>query len=140
MTEQEAEALAARLTRIWGPDSPPSAPKWELDTEKFEFKCQIEVQVFVNVALPFAAPPFASMWWGDCEMAWRPDGFHPFPGRYCTPEDWDELMPRFTVQGLPLFRRGLWLSGLPIEASAHEKAEWMQGFTREELEAWNLKM
>jgi hypothetical protein len=39
-----------------------------------------------------------------------------------------------------IFRRGCWLSGCPIEASAHEKAEWIQGFSREEIEAWNLKM
>ncbi len=46
----------------------------------------------------------------------------------------------FTDKWLPFFRRGCWLSGCPIEATAHEKAEWMRGFSREELEAWNLKM
>jgi hypothetical protein len=45
----------------------------------------------------------------------------------------------FGVQ-LPFFRRGCWLSGCPIEATAHEKAEWIRGFTREEIEAWNLKV
>ncbi len=46
----------------------------------------------------------------------------------------------FLEDWLPLFRRNCWLSGCDIEASAHEKAEWIQGFTREELEAWNLKI
>ena len=44
-----------------------------------------------------------------------------------------------TTQWMPFFRRGCWLSGLPIEATAHEKAEWMQDFTREEIESWNLQ-
>ena len=43
---------------------------------------------------------------------------------------------------MPVFRRGCWLSGADVEATAHEKAEWMQNFTETEevMEAWNLKM
>ena len=48
--------------------------------------------------------------------------------------------PIFNEHYLPLVRRNCWLSGFHIEATAHEKAEWMQGFPREELQAWNLKM
>lgn len=43
-------------------------------------------------------------------------------------------------QCLDFFRRGGWLSGVFLEASAHEKAEWMQDYTREEIEAWKLKI
>jgi hypothetical protein len=51
----------------------------------------------------------------------------------------EELL-RHESEWMDFFRRGLWLSGADIEATAHEKAEWLQGFTREEIEAWNLKM
>ena len=47
---------------------------------------------------------------------------------------------QFIDEYLDFFRRGLWLSGCDIEASAHEKAEWIQGFTKQEIEAWNLRM
>jgi hypothetical protein len=50
------------------------------------------------------------------------------------------IPPEIATEHLPLFRRGCWLSGCAIEASAHEKAEWMQSFTQEELEAWNLNL
>ncbi|RYX82721.1 hypothetical protein EON83_18050 [bacterium] len=60
-------------------------------------------------------------------------------GARIKPEQWDVLLPQFTAQWTDTFRRNCWLSGCPIEASAHEKAEWMQGFSREEIEAWNLK-
>ena len=46
---------------------------------------------------------------------------------------------RFAAAWMPRFRRNCWLAGCDIEATAHEKIEWMQGFTREELEALNLK-
>lgn len=50
-----------------------------------------------------------------------------------------ERLAQFTAEWMPLFRRNCWLSGCDIEATAAEKAEWIQGFTRAELEAWHLK-
>ncbi|RYF46035.1 MAG: hypothetical protein EOO38_14900 [Cytophagaceae bacterium] len=51
-----------------------------------------------------------------------------------------EAAHQLTEQHLPLFRRNCWLSGVPIEATAHEKAEWIRDFSREDIEAWNLKI
>ncbi|BCM91861.1 hypothetical protein IAD21_03738 [Abditibacteriota bacterium] len=51
-----------------------------------------------------------------------------------------EGIPQWQNEWMPFFRRCCWLCGCDIEATAHEKMEWMQGFSREELEAWNLKM
>ena len=60
----------------------------------------------------------------------------------CSVEDEPEedILAPFAAQWLDTFRRNCWLSGGDIEASAHEKAEWMQGFSPEEVEAWNLKV
>ncbi|BCM88418.1 hypothetical protein IAD21_00249 [Abditibacteriota bacterium] len=53
-----------------------------------------------------------------------------------SPED----IRQWQNEYMDFFRRSCWLSGCSIEASAHEKMEWIQGFSREEIEAWNLKM
>ncbi len=61
----------------------------------------------------------------------------------CSVSPWGRGLRRhaeLVEQWLPLFRRNCWLCGCPIEATAEEKTEWVQGFTEEEIEAWNLKM
>lgn len=44
------------------------------------------------------------------------------------------------LQMLAVFRKNCWLSGADIEASAHEKVEWIQGFGKEEIETWKLEV
>ncbi len=51
-----------------------------------------------------------------------------------------EKRRQFTARWLPFFRRGCWLSGCDIECTAQERLKWIQGFTSEEIEAWNLKL
>ncbi|BCM92498.1 hypothetical protein IAD21_04378 [Abditibacteriota bacterium] len=51
-----------------------------------------------------------------------------------------EALHQIFADWLPFFRRCCWLSGYPLEVSAHEKIEWMQEFIHEELQSWNLKM
>ena len=50
------------------------------------------------------------------------------------------LEAEFAAQWTPPFRRGCWLCGCDIEASADEKAEWVREFTKEEIESWKLKI
>lgn len=51
-----------------------------------------------------------------------------------------ESLKEFAAAWEEAFQSGCWLCGCTIDASMHEKSEWMQGFTEEEIEAWNLKM
>ncbi|BCM89381.1 hypothetical protein IAD21_01227 [Abditibacteriota bacterium] len=138
MTEQEAEALLNRIPRIWVPDASLLIERsggrlpfrfiytlydnWELtyicySDEPFPL-VMVTKESFGLLYLPYEGI--------ECDL----DRFH---------GEKKILMESSLNLWLPLFRRNCWLSGCPIEATAHEKAEWMQGFSREELEAWNLK-
>ena len=146
MTEQEAEAWATRLTRIWVPE------EVTIDLQTLHYLGRYSGPSMVEIKV---RPGRA--WLG------RPSNTHIFILSQVTEESWRprlgcsivrgniknlshpqsvhqrELTHHFIAHYLPFFRRGCWLSGGPIEASAHEKIEWMQGFTREEIEVWNLK-
>ena len=45
-----------------------------------------------------------------------------------------DTFEQFRAEQYPLFRRGYWLYGFDIEATDSEKAEWVRGFTKEEIE------
>lgn len=36
-----------------------------------------------------------------------------------------------------IFRRNCWLSGVKIESSAEERAEWVKGYTYRQIDEWN---
>ena len=148
MTEQEAEAFLRRATKIWVPYPYALGAQWERMSDG-SFHLNVAEDTFValypgnqKLYLSYQKPLQALLY-----------------GNYCTlecvsgqvecnwigePEDLTEeeesLLPVFAHRWSSYFRRGLWLSGIDIEASAHEKAEWMQGFTHEELQTWDLKM
>ena len=142
MTEQEAEALAQKLTRIWGITRVKKTGLARNERRGFHFSgsaCDFSLGVHEEETGSF----FFSLT-RDIERTFRAKVF-------CDGQDifglhdydllkWEnELQEQFTDQWLPFFRRGCWLSGCDIGASAHEKAEWMQDFSREEIEAWGLK-
>lgn len=153
MTEQEAEALAAQLTRIW---VPPAISLDEIslyhEAGVFSFLVTIQKDVSLRCSQGSENPAsklearfgrrFDLTQEGEPDLSigslwcWSKGGkVHSVPHH----EQSLELFEQFRQEWMPFFRRGCWLSGCPIEAGAHEKAEWIQGFTREEIEAWNLK-
>ncbi|RYX80236.1 hypothetical protein EON83_29505 [bacterium] len=141
MTEQEAEALAVRLTRIWGIVRVRKTGLARNESRGFYFSASANDFSFradedKPGALSFVLRrPLEEGYWGNlfCEE-----------GRISGPshlEAWEsDLQEQFAAHWLPFFRRNCWLSGANIEATAHEKFEWIQGFTREEIEVWNLKI
>lgn len=145
MTEQEAEAFAERITRIW---KPLSVPEWSLDTEQGQFFFHCHITEDVELIHPvFANGPYVSLYsesiYADIEYR-RGEIQSSCTAPSDTPTDefieLSKAVAPFASQWLEVFRRNCWLSGCDIEASAHEKAEWLRGFSREEVEAWNLKM
>lgn len=135
MTEQEVEAYAARLMRVW---------KLDVGFAKTTKKdAQFVALIDDSVNIEIRCHP------GDDYFAFylRVDET---PFLFCYQrtgyinDDWaesEEQRKRFKPlvgQWLPFFRRNCWLSGCPLDVTAHEKLEWIHGFTRQELEAWNL--
>ncbi|RYF31271.1 MAG: hypothetical protein EOO38_31690 [Cytophagaceae bacterium] len=153
MTQQEAQVITARLTRVWAPLS----YHYEFGGPDFD---QIAYRGQITTDVSFAYYPGMS---GPDNYTFALSRDVPHgPGTrragciFCdslvsgiqaqVPRQL-EMKPKrvleyaqFAAQWTDIFRRNCWLLGCPIEASAHEKAEWMQGFSREEIEAWNLKM
>lgn len=136
MTDPEAQVWMARLTRIWTPKR--CAIDINSDTYHFQYKGYWDDRMRLTAACPvLTGIPFFFLHFWD-------------RGRYrhslvcCTNVDSVifDVMPHhqeLAAQWMPVFRRRCWLSGTDVEATMHEKAEWMQGFSREEVEAWNLK-
>ncbi len=136
MTKQEAGAYEARMSRVWSPFKRVISRFGNNKRGTFGVFVTEDVALFVDLSDLGHEPSFemrgpghdsqaAGLRYDDEEVIDR-----------CRCEEQEE----FTNKWLSYFRRGLWLSGIPIEASAHEKAEWIQGFSREEIDAWNLKI
>ncbi|RYZ88212.1 MAG: hypothetical protein EOP06_11365 [Proteobacteria bacterium] len=127
MTDQGVQALIARFERVWG-----TGIQWQGQ------ECSLQLgnsTIFSSTAheryrLFFLIMPGLSLCAGTV------GNFSIQRAAWCSLEEYQVLLK----QWLPFFRRGCWLSGCPIEASTHEKAEWTQGFSREDLEAWQLKL
>jgi hypothetical protein len=150
MTEEEAQVWAARLTRIWAPETSTlheqSTHKWLYDAEMaidayFESHFWLEVffrekvgRMSANWSYKLYNHRFFLVCRDRRNLWWEIDNVR-------APHlSWPEPEQSVINRWMDFFRRGCWLSGCPIEASAHEKAEWMQGFTPEEIEAWNIKL
>jgi hypothetical protein len=134
MTELEAEAFAARLTRVWEPQWAQNTldPEWRIYEPECRYYALIQENVFMQADEETMGMFFSLNFHTSDDYLGRltayPDG----------EVEVGENMDCVTAQWLPFFRRGCWLSGCDIEATAHEKAQWIQGFTREEVESWNL--
>ncbi|RYX83331.1 hypothetical protein EON83_15015 [bacterium] len=140
MTEQEAEVFAARLRRIWDVIAPVileiTGPVAIFNTslsKDVQFRVTVVDGASTYYALHETGADFTLLACDDSDVTdiFKPYFWHP---NFVDPQHSRQL------EWMPSFRRGLFLSGVPIEATAHEKAEWMQGFSREELELWNLKI
>ena len=139
-TSSEAEAVAARLRRIWN---------WTAETGWVPYEpgfSEIYIQLSDQVLL--------RVWKEQSALYWEEPGARRGTRRSVscstshkeilyTPHDlgaepchWQG----FLTQWLPLFRRGCWLLGFDIDASMHERMEWTQGFSKEEIESWKLKI
>ncbi len=130
MTEQEEEAMAAWLERIWEVET-------VLCTSERAFYWKgkgAEVKLSVN----WRNVPSPAVMWHHKHFGLT---FSPTRRVYRVHlrGSLDKGHEQESKDFTPLFRRNCWLSGCDIEATLHEKVEWMQGFTREEIEAWNLK-
>ncbi|RYX80728.1 hypothetical protein EON83_27245 [bacterium] len=149
MTEPEADVLGARLARIWTPDAlclPGREwgilPETEDDAESFWFEVRLHnltaclradyvewcgLSAALLEGINAESRTALQLWCFRGEISEPARSLH---SKYAS--------ARFSAQWLPFFRRGCWLSGCPIEATAHEKTEWIHGLSREEIEAWNL--
>lgn len=145
MTEQEANVFAKRLVRIWRPEKVHRSERFSVGEpeEGFTFSAQL-TPLTLTLHISCNAEGFYSRL-NSAQVGSRGQLF------FLRGDVFDSLLPdatdekraqqaQFTAQWLPFFRRGCWLAGLPLEATAHEKTEWIQGFSQEEIEAWNLKM
>ncbi len=151
MTEQEAEVMAKRMTRIWANET--LLVKWRLWKGNFEFRIAMTSDTYffafgkeklmlsldrrqINKELPQAR------WHDGLKSGFLYyDNKNPAKSIYTRINSLPtQSFEQFADEWMPFFRRGCWLSGYDIEASAHEKVEWMRSFSREELESWNLKM
>lgn len=129
MTEQEAQIWAERLTRIWKVEEASYEPVGK-DSFTYQGIYSPSYDIKVNIELSGQIYRYRR---SNCYLVvdtrLNPCLLHLYPkDRSLEVTPW-----------LSFFRRNCWLCGCDIEASAHEKAEWMQGFTLEELESWNLK-
>ncbi len=137
MTEQEAEELFNRIPRVWAPHSPRLITR-DIGNLPYEFNFSLDDNWKLTYLCRSNEPfPCVIMTKESFELLYIPDdSIHCDLDRYHGKEK--ILMESLLDLRLPFFRRGCWLSGCPIDASAHEKAEWIQGFTREEIDAWEL--
>ncbi|RYX81419.1 hypothetical protein EON83_24160 [bacterium] len=134
MTPQQANALAHRLTRIWQPEEATSNlsnygkfsfnGRWADGLNlRIEQEDELQIELLHDNQLLLTA--YCDDLWDETDT--------------CQPKQ-RQKVENLVAHHLPSFRRNSWLSGEDIEATPHEKAEWIQGFTHEELEAWNLKL
>ncbi len=133
MTEQEAEVYAARLTRIWSVLAPFVI---EVDTDGAQIfaplsqDVELRVDVLGSVSLYYLREIDSDSAILFCDKTMKTQSF--------LPKSWGETPPEsirhLQSEWMPIFRRGCWLSGCPIEATAHEKVEWVRGFAKEEIE------
>ena len=137
MTEQEAQVLAKRLERIWGivhvrktglARNERRGFYFVGTAAEFSFRADEEHTGSLSFALH---GPIEIGHWGRLLFE---------EGNIRGPFIEESHQDQFATRWMDFFRRGCWLSGLPVEASPHEKAQWMQGFTREEMDVWNLKI
>lgn len=144
--EQEAEPLVVKLTRIWSALAP-FVMEVGANAARFVAPLSQDVELRVDVlgSLANVLGSFSHYYLYEigsdlcilgCDDKGDRQSFLPYVWDWTPVES---LRPRQS-KWMDSFRRGCWLSGCAIEATAHEKAEWVQGFTREEIDAWNLKI
>ena len=138
ITKPEAEALEARLTRIWQPleshyrYSPGVFPG-------FDYEANLADGIVLRVDNGDGELNFDLVRGNVLLMAKPSLGVIDVSDIYQTESDREEFA-LFRAEYLLFFRRNCWLSGCDVEATAREKAEWMQDFNQEEIEEWNLKI
>ncbi|RYX83925.1 hypothetical protein EON83_12365 [bacterium] len=130
ITDQKALAFRKRLTKVWGY---PFNRVFDQIMKQWTFNTTTrvddeEITIIVNEHGIVLRPLSSS-------------------GRLVVGLDGVMAEPSYspgTAQGqleaewLDKFRRGCWLSGISIEATAHEKAEWIQDFSEVEVKSWGL--
>ncbi|RYX84463.1 hypothetical protein EON83_10085 [bacterium] len=145
MGEEETRAFMAweaRVKRIWGVEVF-SPDLLELDDTRtlhlFHFPYpghdDVNVQIFAfvdSIGIMMLHTPDISVYWEDGLFV-LDNNAPPLDVRLLRDD------PR-AAPWWPILRRACWLCNLPIEATAHEKEAWMHGLSREEIEAWDLKI
>ncbi len=123
MTEQEAELLAAKLTKIWVPENAIGPIEWCLDRQIFYFSVGLLPLVKVTVAI-FNTTGTTVLLDYDCLTTVCDQGLmnqtHHDSLRPVDPESLEGSVNQL----MGYFRRGCWLSDCPIECSAHEQLQW----------------
>ncbi len=133
MTEHEIAIFKMRLTRVWSPWRRRPDAERRPPTHSF-FAAHLNQNNWIEAK---------DVWLVLYRTRTRDEG-SVFCRRdngaivwYADPKRPETLAP-FKNQWMDIFRRNSWLSGYPVEASDTEKAEWVRGFTRQEIESWEL--
>ena len=154
MTEQEAKAYARRLKLIWlsGDEAGPVV-EWRPRRDhpgRFAFAGRVAIDIHLLAEETSPVPGMTP----TCRftLGWKHEGVWPI--RIMCHARSDQVVSarlqeggvsqavaeRFENRWRPFVRRSCWLSGIPVKATAAEKAEWLEAFTREEKELWKLKI
>lgn len=144
VTPEVADTWAIRLFKVWLPTgSQGDGVECRYSRNNFFFDVILNPTIRLSFHSTIGADSMVGMATGkDLLLHYTHRGFGPPQFGFPTnrPPEINARLKPLADEWMDFFRRGCWLSGCPVEATAHEKAEWMQGFSREELETWNLKM
>src|SRR5690348_8222127 len=135
MTEQEAEAMGARLARIWEPSEVSMSEEhqnveWHQKNGHLHFISSFNAYVHFAIFSALGSYIFVLKRQNEQTVTGNLScvlSTGQLTNKASNAQAQESQFIQFESQWLPYFRRGCWLSGCPIEATAHEKAEWMQG-------------
>ena len=151
MTEQEVEAFIERLRRIWSPQVSDVARHPTNDGMLWVHGQILEGRGRFSFCRDLAGEServflahYSAQNSEDGRLDWNsPSRTLTFHSYFYNGEDIngrERSCVEFANEWMATFRRGLWLSGCAVEATTHEKSEWIRGFTKKEIDAWDLTM
>ncbi len=124
MTEQETRALVARLTQAWGAKDSVVGPRCTFENGHFRFECGLASHIHLRVVGQSNTTRAAMIQWQRCELIHNDGKLKQFKPVSAEAEEWQGI-EGFTALWWPHFRRGCFLSGLPLQHSEREKREWL---------------
>ena len=154
MTEQEAKDYARRLQLIWlsGDEAGPVVEWRPMRDHPDRIAFAGQVAIDVHLLAEETSPVLGVTPTCRFTLGWEHEGVWPI--RIMCHARSDRIVSarlneggvsqavaeQFENRWRPFVRRSCWLSGIPVKATDAEKAEWLKSLTREEIEAWNLRI
>lgn len=124
MTELEAEVWAQKLTHAWGVKELDAVPRCTFEGKALRFECDLAPQVHLRVVGQSATTRAAMIQWQRCELVHNEGKLKQFKPVSAEVEEWQSI-EAFIALWWPRFRRGCYLSGLPLQtAPARRRSGW----------------